>query len=192
MTDGAQVPLGRQMRASLGCATGKWWMLPPLKTIFGTWCKPENKLGMLYRFLWRHWSLFKSVHSIQPMLISSCFFFNVIIYCMLNFPFFSITGSNNVHYNGLKSSLTFHVSRYNSTAVWEREGSEDRRGAVWREGRAEGSLEVRESWAKSLETEAEGEAGREGGKEGGSRMCHRPQRLSLPAHIHVSPHRVAN
>lgn len=35
--------------------------------------------------------------------------------------------------------------------------------------------------------------GREGGgKEGGSGMCHRPQPLSLPAHIHVSPHRVAN
>jgi len=28
MTDGAQVPLGRQTTASLGCATGKWWMLP--------------------------------------------------------------------------------------------------------------------------------------------------------------------
>lgn len=28
MTDGAQVPLGRRTTASLGRATGKWWMLP--------------------------------------------------------------------------------------------------------------------------------------------------------------------
>lgn len=49
---------------------------------------------------------------------------------MLNFPFFSIAGSNNVHYNGLKTSLASHVTSYNSTAVREREGSEDRRGTV--------------------------------------------------------------
>lgn len=36
------------------------------------------------------------------------------------FPIFSIAGSYNVHYN-LKTSLTFHVTSYNSTAVRERE-----------------------------------------------------------------------
>lgn len=34
VTDGAQVPLGRQTTASLGHATGKWWMLPSLSHIW--------------------------------------------------------------------------------------------------------------------------------------------------------------
>lgn len=46
------------------------------------------------------------------------------------FPIFSIAGSNNVHYNGLKTSLTFHVTSYNSTAVRETEGSEENRNCL--------------------------------------------------------------
>ena len=34
VTDGAQVPLGRQTTASLGRATGKWWMLPSPRHIW--------------------------------------------------------------------------------------------------------------------------------------------------------------
>lgn len=44
MTDGAQVPLGRQTTASLGRATGKWWMLPSPSHIWNE-IKTEKEVG---------------------------------------------------------------------------------------------------------------------------------------------------
>lgn len=51
--------------------------------------------------------------------------------------FFSIAGSNNVHYNGLKTSLTFHVTSYNSTAVRETEVKTEEELFEGREGQRE-------------------------------------------------------
>lgn len=44
VTDGTQVPLGRQTTASLGHATGKWWMLPSLSHIWKE-IKTGKKVG---------------------------------------------------------------------------------------------------------------------------------------------------